>query len=277
VTEAAAPGEARAAMPWDAAAYERAGEAQFRWALEVLEWRAWRGDERVLDAGCGPGRVSESLLGRVPRGHVTAVDRDADMVAKATARLAPYGERARVVQADLERLPEGLGPVDVVVSTAVLHWVPDLAAAFRGFRRVLRPGGDLLAQWGGAGNIADLEGVLDRLVASPPFAPRFEGWRPPWHFATPAEAAGLLRGAGFESVDVALERKPTPFPDRASFLAFCAAAPLRPHLGRMPPEQGAAFVAALGDVWQGEGRAWALDYVRLNARAKRSKTDPNNP
>ncbi|MCA1819243.1 MAG: methyltransferase domain-containing protein [Halobacteriales archaeon] len=254
-------------VSWDAAAYERVAEAQFRWALEVLDWRTWRGDERVIDAGCGPGRVAEELLPRLPRGHVTAVDRDEGMLAKARLRLAPYGNRASVVAADLADLP-ALPSADVVLSTAVLHWVPDHDAAFRGFHATLRAGGELLVQCGGAGNISALKATAGE-VAKEAFAPAFAAWSAPWHFEDAASTRGRLQKAGFHSIEVGLEDKPTPFPDRASFLEFCQAAPLRPYLDRLPASQHARFLGAVGDRWAEAGRSWILDYVRLNVRARR--------
>ena len=254
-------------VPWDAAIYERVAEAQYSWALEVLAWRTWRGDERVLDAGCGPGRVAEELVRRLPRGQVVAVDRDPDMLQKARRRFSALG-RASVVEADLEDLPE-LGPFDVVLSTAVLHWVPDHDAVFRGFHRVLRPGGEVLAQFGGQGNIASLVKVAGRVMAEPAFAPHFADWVPPWHFDAPEATAHALRGAGFDDVRTHLEPKPTAFDDRQGFLAFCQAAPLRPYMAHLPPDLRDAFVAAVGTEWESAGRPWTLDYVRLNARARR--------
>jgi trans-aconitate 2-methyltransferase len=255
-------------VAWDAAAYERVAEAQYQWALEVLGWRNWRGDEAVLDAGCGPGRVAEELLRRLPRGRVVAVDRDPDMLEKARRRLAPHADRARVLEADLEALPD-LGPVDVVLSTAVLHWVPDHAAAFAGFHRVLKPGGEALLQFGGAGNIADLKGAATRVANLPPFAPHFQGWSPPWHFDEPAMTRRLLEAAGFEGVRAGLEAKTTGFADREAFLAFCIAAPLRPFLGRLPAALAGRYATAVGDLWESEGHPWRLDYVRLNARGRK--------
>jgi trans-aconitate 2-methyltransferase len=255
-------------VPWDANSYERVAEAQFRWAKEVVAWRAWAGDEHVLDAGCGPGRVSEELLRMLPKARVTAADRDPDMLAKARRRLDPFGPRARVVEADLEHLP-ALGPVDVVLSTAVLHWVSDHPAAFAGFHRNLRQGGEVLLQFGGQGNIARLVGVARRVTAQPRFRDRFADWTPPWRFDTPATTRLHLKAAGFADVRTWLEARPTPFAGRAEFLAFCAAAPLRPHLGRLAAVDHGSFLEAVGDEWAAAGLPLELDYVRLNARARR--------
>ena len=102
---------------WDAVTYDRVSDVQLGWALAQLERLPLDGDEVVLDAGCGSGRVTELLLERVPRGRVVAVDADAAMVAKARERL---GERAVVEQQDLLELSLA-DPVDVVFSTATFQ------------------------------------------------------------------------------------------------------------------------------------------------------------
>src|SRR4051794_4995531 len=134
---------------WDASTYDRVSDVQQKWAEVVLERLPLAGDETVLDAGCGSGAVTRRLLDRLPRGHVIAVDASEEMVAHARVAL---GERATVFRADLAtlRLHE---PVDAIFSNAVFHWVLDHDALFGAVRAALRPGGRLVAQCGGAGNL----------------------------------------------------------------------------------------------------------------------------
>jgi len=79
------------AREWDAATYDEVSDPQFEWGMEVLERLELRGDEVVVDAGCGSGRVTERLIERLPSGHVIAVDGSEAMVEKAKERL---GDRA---------------------------------------------------------------------------------------------------------------------------------------------------------------------------------------
>src|SRR5512144_1967205 len=108
--------------PWDAQTYDWSNAPQQAWAAEVLTRLAdLAPDAMVMDVGCGTGRVTEALLELVPRGHVLAFDASAEMVKLARRRL---GDRARVwcqdvLDLDLEQ------PVDAIVSTATLHWVPN--------------------------------------------------------------------------------------------------------------------------------------------------------
>ena len=142
---------------WDARTYDRVADPQTRWGEAVLDRLPLDGDERVLDAGCGSGRVTELLAARLPRGRVVALDGSPSMIEAARARLAPFGDRIEYVVADLGRPLPIDGTVDAILSTATFHWVPDHAALFANLAAVLRPGGRLVAQCGGAGNIATVK------------------------------------------------------------------------------------------------------------------------
>src|SRR3954454_13774735 len=127
---------------WNAASYQRVSAPLEAMGREVLDRLELDGDERVLDAGCGTGRVTAALVERLPRGHVIAVDGSPAMVEEAGARL---GDAADVRVADLLEL-ELDAPVDAVLSTATFHWIADHDRLFTRLRDVLRPGGRLVAQ-----------------------------------------------------------------------------------------------------------------------------------
>src|SRR4029077_18925184 len=109
------------ARDWDARSYDRISNPMARWGTVVLDRLELRGDERVLDAGCGSGRVTEQLLSRLPGGSVVAVDGSPQMVAEARTRVAAYDGRVQFVVADLGQ-PLTIDPVDAILSTATLHW-----------------------------------------------------------------------------------------------------------------------------------------------------------
>ncbi len=154
------------ALDWDAETYDRVSDLQLSWGLEVLERLSPRADERVLDAGCGSGRVTRALIGRVPRGRVVAVDSSPAMVEKARTSL---GADADVLQCDLREITLD-EPVDAVFSNAVFHWIPDHPRLFGRLYDCLRPGGRLAAQCGGKGNIAKLRRALTAVAAEQPFS-----------------------------------------------------------------------------------------------------------
>jgi trans-aconitate 2-methyltransferase len=145
---------------WDAATYDRIADPMTRWGGTVLERLPLTGDETVLDAGCGSGRVTELLAEALPRGRVIALDGSPAMLGEARVRLARFGEQVEYVLADLRRPLPLSAPVDAILSTATFHWVPDHAALFANLAAVLRPGGRLVGQCGGAGNIASIGAIL---------------------------------------------------------------------------------------------------------------------
>ena len=241
---------------WDAAAYTELAAPQFRWAAAILDRLELTGDETVLDAGCGSGRVTATVLDRVPRGRVIGVDASPSMLAEARVNLATYGDRVKIVEADLQQpLPIG-EPVDAVFSGATFHWIPDHAALFRHLFDVMRPGARLAAQCGGAGNIARIQAVLETVG---------DGWTGPWNFATPEETEVRLRAAGFTDVRAWSYPQPEPFADREAFDAFLRMAILGAHLDRLPPGEHDAFIAAVADRLPDH----TVDYVRLNFDARR--------
>ncbi len=243
---------------WDARTYDRSSEPQQSWASEVLaRLEGIAQDATTLDVGCGTGRVTEALSALVPAGRVLAIDASADMVALARRRL---GHRAEVwcqdvLDLDLEE------PVDAIVSTATLHWVPDHDRLWARLARALRPGGVLEVQCGGEGNIAGVRAVIE--AVSRDVAPELVGWSP-WVFAGPQETQRRLAEAGFSATRCWLEERPTHPQDVDAFVRTSI---LPAHLARLPQERRERFASMVV-----AGVRMPLDYVRLNASAVRKPT-----
>ena len=248
---------------WNADAYHRVSGPQVAMAAAVLDRLELRGDESVLDAGCGSGRVTRLLLERLPRGRVIAVDASPDMVARAREELR--GEpRADVREADLAQLRLEPGEqVDAVFSNATFHWVPDHDALFGALAAALRAGGRMSVQCGGEGNVAGVHSAALEAAADCGLGFRFAGWPRPWNFAAPEQTEARLRGAGFEDVRCWLESWPvTPDEPRAYLETVC----LGPHLARLAGDEHRRFLDA---VMARLGERPVLDYVRLNIVARR--------
>jgi trans-aconitate 2-methyltransferase len=227
------------------------------WGRQVLDWLHLDGDERVLDAGCGTGRVTELLTERLPRGRVLAVDASPSMLEEAGRRLAHARGRVELLCADLARPLPVDGAVDAILSTATFHWIADHDALFRNLAAVLRPGGQLVAQCGGAGNIATV------VAALPPAA---DGWGGPWTFADPEETRRRLEAAGFEQIHVWLKEEPTAVDAGEPLETFLATVVLGAHLDRLPASERDGFVKAVAARLPRP----EIDYVRLNIVARRA-------
>lgn len=239
---------------WDAHAYDRLANPMTRWGSGVLDRLVLRGDERVLDAGCGSGRVTERLLERLPDGRAIALDASEQMVARARERLAAWANRVEYLVADLGQPLPIEGQVDAVLSTATFHWVLDHDALFRNLAAVMRPGTQLVAQCGGGENIARVRAILRDLG---------ETWMP-WNFATPEETRRRLEAAGFEDIETWLHDEPTEVPP-ADVPDYLRTIILGTNLLRKAPEEREPFVQAVAERLA-DGR---FDYVRLNVVARR--------
>jgi trans-aconitate 2-methyltransferase len=238
---------------WNAASYQRVSAPLEAMGREVLDRLELRGDERVLDAGCGTGRVTAALVERLPRGHVIAVDGSPSMVEQARERLGPGVE---VFVADLLELQLD-EPVDAILSTATFHWIGDHDRLFEGLFAALRPGGRIVAQCGGAGNVATVQAAIDTVAE-----PALEGWPGPWNFQSPEQTAARLERIGFTEIstwpqDVRVE------PD--DMREYLGTVMLGSHLERIPEDRRAAFVDAV----LAEMPEPAIGYVRLNLQATR--------
>jgi trans-aconitate 2-methyltransferase len=244
--------------PWDARTYDSSSEPQQAWASEVLaRIEGIAPDARVLDVGCGTGRVTEALLELVPRGRVLALDASADMVELARGRL---GDRAEVWCQDVLELDLD-EPVDAIVSTAALHWVTDHDRLWMRLARALRAGGRLEVQCGGQGNIDRVREVIEEVARD--VAPELVGWSP-WVFAGPEETERRLQRAGFTAIRCWLRERPT-YPEDVD--AFVRTSILPAHLARLPAERREPFAAAVVARVR-----LPLDYVRLNVSAILERT-----
>jgi trans-aconitate 2-methyltransferase len=242
---------------WDASTYDRVADPMARWGAAVIERLPLHGDERVLDAGCGSGRVTELLADRLPDGQVVALDGSPSMIDAARQRLARFGDRIEYIVADLGDPPPIEGEVDAILSTATFHWVADHDALFANLAAVTRPGGWLVAQCGGSGNIASIQRVLATIG---------DGWTGPAHFETVLATTRRLDAAGFVDVDCWLTDELTRFDPGEPFETYLRTVVLGAHLERLPPGERDAFVHAVAE---GVGES-VIDYVRLNIVARRS-------
>jgi trans-aconitate 2-methyltransferase len=246
------------AREWDAETYDKVSDPQFEWGMEVLERLELRGDEVVVDAGCGSGRISAELKRRLPSGRLIAVDGSSAMVEKAHERL---GDDVEYLVTDLVEL-ELDQPVDLVFSTATFHWILDHDLLFARLRAALRPGARLVAQCGGEGNVAEHAVAIATAASNPEFAEHFGAADSIWNFAGPEATEERLRGAGFTEVRCWLEPKPYQPPDP---LAFTSTVTLGPLLAQLPGEKRRPFAeAVLAEAEQ----PLVLDYVRLNMEAR---------
>ena len=244
------------AQKWDPEQYEREGGFVADYGREVAAMLAPRPGERILDLGCGDGRLSELLAGSGCR--LVAVDSSPEQVRAAAGR----GLDARVI--DAARLPFR-EEFDAVFSNAALHWIRPPEAVVRGVFAALRPGGRFVGELGGSGNIDSIRGAL--AAALPAHGLDFDALDP-WYFPGEKQYSRLLQAAGFAVDRIELFDRPTPLPgDISGWLRTFT----KGFLEQIPEAERDRFLdrlaASLEPALRRDHGEWFVDYVRLRFAA----------
>jgi trans-aconitate methyltransferase len=247
---------------WDAERYHRLSDPQLGWGRKVLERLDPRPGERILDVGCGTGRLTAEIAGRTGR-VVVGLDRSAAMLDEARRSSAA---NAVYVRGDGARLPFA-GQFDAVYSAATFHWIRDHDRLFDSIYAALRPGGRLVAQCGGGPNLRRLLNRTHALMDSASYAGYFNGWSDPWTFAFPEETRARLERVGFSRITTSLEEAPTVLPGADAFTDFISCVCVRHHVDVLPPDLRVPFVAGLAKMASMDTPPYSLDYWRLNITA----------
>ncbi len=258
---------------WDATSYGSNLAHHRAYDGDLLASLRLRGDERVLDLGCGTGDLALTLSRAVPHGAVTAVDADPDMVRVAQGNSGPNLRVEQVRAQDVGNRFEA-GSFDVVVSVAVLHWVPaaDQAVVAAGVHHVLRPGGRFRADFGGQGQIAVAQGLLDEVAV------RHGGQVAPWYFPSTDEHRPVLDAAGLDTSAPGwirrLEQR-RPF-DEDGARGWLASQVSIAYLPSVPAAARADFLADVEKIvlpgLRRDDGSYDQDYVRLDLLATATKT-----
>jgi len=216
--------------PFDGKKYEQASQCQQEWGIEIVEALPLRGDERILDLGCGTGVVTRALADRVPRGFVLGIDNSRSMLEVASAHT-----RANLAFAllDITELPFE-AEFEVIFSNATLHWIADHEQLMKKLYRALTPGGFLRLQFGAASNVATLIEVLQHVMGEPVYAPWFEQFRWPWYMPQPEEYERILARSDFMRYRIWGEQKDRYFADKAAFVRMIEEPGLVPFLVSLP-------------------------------------------
>lgn len=267
----------RPAYRWDAEAYSQSSSQQKKWGRELLAKLELRGDERLLDIGCGDGKLTEEIARLLPRGSALGIDSSPEMID--FARESFPRERFPNLDwmvVDARELPF-TDEFDVVFSNAVLHWIPDQQAVLAGIRRSLKPGGRALLQMAGRGNAAYVaEAMIGRMMADG-WRDCFRGFSLPFAFMGPEEYEPLLREAGLAPLRVELIPKDMVHQGREGIAAWIRTTWL-PFTHCVPEERREAFIHEIVDAYleghppDGEGLVH-VEAIRLEVEAVRPPTD----
>jgi trans-aconitate 2-methyltransferase len=207
---------------WNAAEYSRRSSLQEAMAQEVLVLLDLKDSERILDVGCGDGKITAEIASRVPRGSVVGVDPSGDMISFAQSHFGPATRpNLRFEVADARSLPFK-NEFDLVVSFNALHWIPEQGAALTSIRSALISGGKAQLRLVAAGARKSLENVVEETRRTPKWSAYFRDFHDPYLHLTSDEYAAVAERNGFRVLRVNTKDHAWDFGSRAAFAAFCA-------------------------------------------------------
>jgi len=288
---------------WDADTYDEVSRlVQYRWGLQVLKWRKWRGDELAMDVGCGSGLLTRRLVKRVPRGKVYAVDIDSNMIKQTKINLQSL-DNVEIIHSSFAdvRIPRKL---DVIFSNSALHWIQDHRKLFQKFWEMLEPttdsnkindlsvnknnnnnsasNGQLLIQCGGHRNLQQLISILEGIIQSDKFKEYFTDWKQPWYFAKPEDTYKLLQETGFVNAKVFSSSDRIILPNRRVYSKFVKTVVIKSYLDHLSQDNEGTEIDKLKTLFldmfltevekcdnTSSSANWLLDFVRLNIIAQR--------
>jgi trans-aconitate 2-methyltransferase len=203
---------------WNAQQYDRLSALQDTMAAEVLSVLTLKGNERVLDIGCGNGKTTAAIAERVPQGSVLGVDASADMVAFAKEQWTAGHPNLQFAVADARHLPFKR-EFDLVISFNALHWISDQELPLQGIHQALKSEGKAQLRMVIKGERTCIEDVIDDTRKSPRWAGYFNGFRDPFLHITPEQYAALAEQQGFRVLSIRTSDKAWDFGSRDAFLA----------------------------------------------------------
>lgn len=205
---------------WNASDYAGISGLQKAMAEEVLGLLQLQGSERVLDVGCGDGKITAEIAARLPRGEVVGIDPSLHMIEFAQAHWGMnHGSRMRFEVGDARHLPFR-EEFDLVVSFNALHWIPEQEQALASIHSAMKPGATAQLRLVPAGTRKSLEDVLRETWQSPRWAGRFQGFRQPYLHLSPEKYKALAEQAGLRVLNEDVSDKSWDFGSRKVFLRF---------------------------------------------------------
>jgi len=226
---------------WNAQDYAKNSQNQFQWAKELIPKLKLKGNEALLDIGCGDGKITVELARCLPDGRAVGMDSSEKMInlAKNTFPQKDYPNLFFQVM-DARKLTFQ-SEFDIAFSNAALHWIVDQKAVLTGVQRSLKSGGKILFQMAGKGNAKDVLGVVKELAAEKPWKSFFHKMNFPYGFYDQKEYKAFLQHASLVAERVELFPKDMKF-NSAEGLAGWVRTTWLPFTDKLPVELRAKFI-----------------------------------
>jgi len=234
---------------WDAEEYSRRSSLQAAMAQEVLALLDLTGSERILDVGCGDGKITAQIAHRAPNGSIVGVDPSQDMISFAQGHFSPATlPNLHFKVADARRLPFQ-NEFDLVVSFNALHWIPQQEAALKSIHSALVSHGKAQLRLVPAGERKSLEAVVEETRRTSRWNAYFENFDDPYLRLTEKEYAATAERSGFRVLRISTKDHAWDFGSRTAFAGFCAVGCVA-WTNRLPPAERTAFINDLLDRYE---------------------------
>ena len=249
---------------WDGTGYEQISALQRHLAERTLADLHFRGDERLLDVGCGDGFITRSIAARLPGGSVVGVDASPRMIEVARSRPDPPGADIRFEVGDVLALPY-VAAFDTAVSFNVLHWLVDQRAALTSIARATVAGGRVIVQQVCAGPRPSLERLAMQVCARPRWSAAFADFPAPYLHVDPADYPVIAASAGLRVTDQQVLDQEWEFGSREAFARWCTVG-FADWTARLPAGEVAAWVdEVVNDYEDMVGRPGLFRFLQLRA------------
>jgi ubiquinone/menaquinone biosynthesis C-methylase UbiE len=252
---------------WNASDYNRNSQNQYRWGMELIKQARVRAGEKVLDLGCGDGKITAVIASIAGKGNVTGIDASKKMIKFAKTNF-PGGIK---FIAEKGEDMDFSGEFDLIFSNACLHWIADQEKVVKGVYRALKPGGRIFFQMGGKGNAGVMNTIVDNMIKEREWSKYFRDFEMPYHFHSAAGYRKFLKTAGLKPVKIGLIPKIAKH-DAGSGLAAWMRTTWFPYTNKIPlklrdkfiSQAVASFIMATK---QGKKKEIDMKMIRLQVEA----------
>jgi len=231
---------------WDPSGYSRHSDSQLEWAKELINKLQLQGNERILDIGCGDGKVTKLISEYVPEGEVIGIDNSEEMIEYASKKYSkPEYGNLNFIKMDATQIAFE-EYFDIVFSNAALHWVVDHIPVLKGIHRSLKQNGKVLVQMGGKGNANSVVEVLNEISRHNKWKQYFKDFTFPYGFHDPQQYLKWLVETGFKVERIELIPKDRVHNDIDEFKGWIRTQWL-PYVARIPEHKREEYIDMVAD------------------------------
>jgi len=254
---------------FDAEKYKEASAHQQEWGEKLIAELNLKGNEAILDLGCGDGITTEKLTYFVPDGRVVGIDSSQGMI-----EAAKILEKDNLIFCFLNiNDMDYKGTFDLIISNATLHWVKDHKKLLKNCHRALKSNGMVRFNFAGDGNCQNFFKVIREAMGVGKYSKYFEGFEWPWYMPSIDAYKTIAAESDFVEVNVWGENADRYFPDADAMIKWIDQPSIVPFLKHVPPEDKDAFrdyvvEKMILETRQEDGRCFET-FRRINLSAKK--------